>query len=343
MRSETENVKWMYLIGIVLLALSIFGISHISTEHWGITGAVVGTSVADISDDPNAYLIDQYKDATKDDAFAALLDAEQILYEMKQDNLSIHYINDSLIEARGYFEGNDYDVLLREIELIEDPIRRESAKDALITAERTVGTGVDYPRVMQIVEDIKWRRDKAYELQDRIRAYEILFSELSPSMNISTAVLILDNARIELDDERYVKSEDQLSLIDNELDKIRAESTFVRTIIRIGRDTIIAFFVDNYIAIIVFLLLVLIFFMVFFRRLQIYLLKKKIRDMVLEQDVLIKLIKTAQEDYYAHVKIPRKLYETKVFNYKKRAGEIKSQLPVLNRSLDKLKKLKRFV
>jgi len=72
-------------------------------------------------------------------------------------------------------------------------------------------------------------------------------------------------------------------------------------------------------------------------------LRRSIRDMKVEQDVLQDLMKKAQSDYYAKSHITKHTFEIKTSQYQKRMSELKQKLPVVESRLEKRLKYRRFL
>jgi hypothetical protein len=76
---------------------------------------------------------------------------------------------------------------------------------------------------------------------------------------------------------------------------------------------------------------------------RIAMLRRKIKDMGVEKDILEELMKKAQSDYFAKGDITKQTFEIKMAKFKEKLTEIKQKLPVAEVLLEKRLKSKRIL
>lgn len=353
--TEIEQEKSMYIICFSILAICLILLLflQLDTSTFIFDGSITGAVVSDINltptiiEEKRPYIIYEnisLGNITQELALNAILQAEKDMEEMQVAGFGIAWVNDTLIEAKKYFEGENYTALLGEIYKISDLEKREKAKTLVIEAQKKIGVPVDYELVLEKTKVINERKAQAYEIKDLIRAAELRIKDFAQTgLNATALFELLSNAKTEFKEERFEDSIGLLNKIEPKINEIESENTLVKTIYRVGKETTINFIKEHYIAIIITLIILIIIFLLSYNRVMVKILKRKLYDMGVEKDVLTELIKKAQSDYYSKGIIPKKTYEIKMSKYKERMQQIKEQLPVLQARLDKLSKMKRVV
>lgn len=379
--TDAEQEKEMYAICSSILAICLISLLFIS----GIVpspifkGSITGYAVFDRNLTPTIVKEETYvsydnlsfENITQELALNAILQAEKDMLEMQEAGFGIVWVNDTLIEAKKYFEGENYTALLKQIEAIKDTEKKEKAKALLIKAQERIGIPVDYKLVLEGTKAINERKTKTYEIRDLIRASELGIKEFEreaqekletqrksfvgmafglgtkdseeEGLNATPLYEILSNAETEYKEERFEEAINLLTEIEPKIDEIKSENTLVKTIYRAGKETTINFIKEHYIAIIITLVIIIIIFLLSYNRIMVIILNRRIKDMDVEKDVLTELMKKAQKDRYSKGLIPKQTYEIKMAKYKERMQEIKQQMPVVQTRLDKLAKMKRIV
>ncbi len=382
MRDNIEHKKHMYLIcfsvlAICLVLLSVVGKQQISLFKDSLINDAVVSETKNLTltiAEERPYISYEnisFENITRETALNAILQAEKDMQEMQEAGFAVVWVNDTLIEAKKYFEGENYTALLEDIRKISDLERREKARALLIEAQKKIGVPVDYKKVLEKTKAISERKKKTYEISDYLRASELrikeigetLARELSSSifkdlitgavaaetgnltpaggLDMTAASELLDKAKIEFKEERYDDATALLAEIEPKIDEIRSENTLFKTVYKAGKETTINFIKENYLAIIITSVIVIILFLLSFKRIMVTILKRKLQDMNVEKDVLTELMKKSQSDYYSKGAIPKQTYEIKISKYKERMLQIKQQLPVIQARLEKLAKIKR--
>lgn len=349
-KSEAEQEMSMYAIcftTLVISALLLFLIEVDSPDK--ITGFIVFNSTSEKKpvDYPLPVVKPQnisYENISQENALNAILQAENDMKELQEQGFGIRWINDTLLEAKKYFEGANYTTLLEELEKINDTETKERARILVATAQEKIGVPVDYKQVLEKTAAIAERKAKTYELSDLIRSSELRIEEFKQEgLNTSEADVILANAVNEFKNERYEDVENLLATIDTKLIELSAETTMMKTIYRAGKVNIIAFFENHYKELLLLLGSLSVIALLLYNRIMIVILRRKIKDLKVEEDVLEELMKRTQADYFARANIPRHIFEVKIAKFKERLAEVKQTLPVMESLLDKRLKSKRVL
>lgn len=343
----TEKEKAMYAICFSTLIAGVFLLMLLGFNTPNtITGAVVfepGNETISYEDILNFENI-SLENITQETALNALLQAEKDMQEMQESGFGIVWFNDTLIEAKKYFEGENYTALLEEIDKINDTKRKEKAKELLLTAQKTIGVEINYKKVFELSKSINERKKKAFEINDLIRASELRINEFKQQgLDTSEAEDILSNAVDEFENERFESVEGLLENSDKKLIDLSAESTLVKTIYRAGKENISVFLKENYKPLLLLLGSLLIIAILLYNRIKIATLRRRIRDMKVEKIVLENLMKKAQTDYFAEGDITKQTFTIKMEKYKEGLVEIKQSLPVAETLLEKRLKSKRVI
>ena len=170
----TEKEKAMYGISAITIIVGFFVLIFVGFNVPGsITGNVIGGYAAleggnqTLNETPNGTEI------TQEMALNALLQAESDMEELQEAGFNVAFVNDTIIEAKRYFKGEDYTALLAEVEKIEDNKKRGDARNLLFAAQEAAGVEVNYARVVDLSNLVTERKRKTYGLNDEIRAAEL--------------------------------------------------------------------------------------------------------------------------------------------------------------------------
>lgn len=342
----TEEERAMYGISAIILVMGLFLLVFLG---FNIPNALTGHIILETDDEPDTYenLIGRNissENITFEIALNALLQAEKDMDEMQEAGFGIVWVNDTLIEAKKYFAGEDYSGLLGEIEKIGDNKSREKARELLSTAQEKIGVNVDYKKVLEKTKTINERKITAFEINDLIRASDLRLQEFKQQgLGTSEAEEILSDAVNEFKNERFESVESILSSVDSKLIDLSAETTIVKTIYRAGKENIASFVKEHYAPLLLLLGSLMAIAILLYNRIRIAILRHNIKDMKVEQIVLEDLMKKAQMDYYSKGDMTKQTFGIKMEKYKERLVEIKQKLPVAESLLEKRLKSKRVL
>ena len=341
---EFENEKSMYAICLFILAISLLSLMLLEERTGSFTGAAV-YSHDNTKEIPKInYENLPLENATPQIAFDALIQADNDMLEMKEQGFGIRWVNDTLIEAQKYFSGKNYTALLIEIEKINDTEKKAQARELLLLAQEKIGILVDYRKVLEKTKSISERKKKAYEIKDSIRAYELKEKELK-SQNLKTGEIesLISQAKSEFGNERYENAQSLLLDIDKKMLESSAQATIVKAIYKAGKDDITLFFRMHYREILMLLGFLSAVLMLLYNRIMISILRRKITDLRIEQEVLSDLMKKAQDDYFIKGDLTRRAFDIKTVEYKAAMAKSRQRLPVMQALLEKRLKSRRVL
>lgn len=290
------ELKVFVFVSILVLSLSFF------VFYAGeVTGQVVGEEIqGEIVGESEIILVDfEEKNYTESDAVLAIVDIKDFILELKENNFSSVYFNDSLTGAEILLEEGDW---------------------------QSVGETRDI---------LSERLYETYELYDNI----ILFNNsiqkyFSQGLDVSLAKEKFDLLEEAFYEERYSEVElliDDLRLI---LEESRSEASVLASL----NSSLRNFFVKNFKEIIGVIVVVGIISWLFLYLNSRRILKKRIRKMKAEEKVLNKLILKTQEKRFKEGTISGLVYNIRIKKYKEKLSEIGQRLPVLEQKLKRQKK-----
>lgn len=269
-------------------------------------------------------------EASQAQAELEITNSEKIISEMESFGFTTIYVNDLLLESKRSLEQVNYAEILRGN--LETSLReKKEAEDALqlINWEE-----LSYDDVLIYTDQIKERRDQAFEISDKLFAFELkLSAHEDRGDNIAITKNLFEEAKTEFYEDRYEESISKLS---------EAESILEEQMLSDASSNIISrspqVFKQYGLFIISFLAALIILGLLFYSQIKRRIIKNKIKKMKAEQPVLKKLIVKAQKERFKQNKISGLVYNTRIKKYQDRLNKIKEELPVLESSLKKQKK-----
>ena len=278
---------------------------------------------------------------TQQDALLSINESEQIIQEMLKHNFSILYMNDTLLEAKRVFQQAKYAEILRDVNSSE--IKKQEARKALSLVK---WKEITYDNVLVYTDEIKDRREEAFLLIDKIAVEKSkieteqggLFSEglfRSPSTEPSDETKqILEEVKLAFQEDRYQDAEDLLEEFRTALEQEIAETSTLSGIKKGAKN----FFQRYWIHIIISLILLSVIGYFAYKKFEKRLIRRKIKKMKAEKEVLMRLMKKAQEERFKKNIISGLVYNIRMKKYQEKLQEIKQELPVLEARLEKAKK-----
>lgn len=244
---------------------------------------------------------------TQKDALSAIAKSKNDIKTMSEDGFGIVYVNDTLFAA-------------------EESFKR--AKNAIKLGYKEF----NYNEVIELTSKISETMNKSYELSDRIRAFSLQSEEYAKAeVNTSKSRELLIYAKEALANERYPEADDFINKAESMLEIEKAELSLGKAVTRATRS----FFEKNWQQIIGFVLFVIITTIITWRRIRIFLLKRNLSDLKLEQEAIIHLIKKTQVERFDIGQISPLTYQIRMKVYKGRLVQIKHTIPVIESMLPK--------
>ncbi len=269
------------------------------------------------------------QNAARVDAVNAIIQSEADIQSMINSGFGVASVNDSLKSARQAMERADF------AELIRKNATGELAEKARKALEGLDYAGFSYDEVLKHTQEIRKRKQKAYELSDLIRAAEIKIEDYKIlGIETSEAERILSNARTAFENERYAETESILTGADSELEKRKAESAMLIAIVKSGKGII----ENNWIELSVAIIVVSIASWIIWKKTQKNRIYNRLKKLKAEKETLLALMKKTQEERFGKGTIPNSIYNIRKEKYNRRLNEIKETIPVLEGMLRKSQK-----
>ncbi len=259
-------------------------------------------------------------------ALQAINESEIIIENLLEDNFSVGYMEDLLIDAKIVFQKARYAAILRgDIKASENETRE--ATMALKTFDERK---INYSAVLVDTDKIKERGDKILVLVDQIILEEI---KISNAKFVSEETIgILQKAKVSFSEGRYDECEEILNEFEDAFEKEQAETSRLSGL----RKSAMNFFQKNWMYILIFLAVVGITSYLIYKKHKKKILIKKIRKMAAQKKVLIDLTKKAQIERFEKNTLSESVYKIKIKEYQGKMQKIKEELPVLEAKLKEL-------
>jgi hypothetical protein len=253
--------------------------------------------IPDISmNSPTGFIIANNSDITEINATSSISQAEKDISELEKLNFTTTYLNDILIESKNLLGKNNY-------------------KDAFEKSQQ-----------------ISFRKSWTYNISDSIRALEIIIEE-SETESIKANALF-EKAKESFSYERYEETELFIEQAHEHIEEDKAKNTIIEAQYNAVKDNTLDFVKSNWIYITLGIILIITILAIFYEKIYIYTTKRKILMIKIEENVLVNLIKKAQDDRFNKGSISQSLYKAKMNSYRKRNGEIAREEHELSKTLN---------
>ncbi len=300
---RVEHAPQQYLtLVLVFFIMFLFGVimyMMIGSEN-NATGAVIGVATDETVEVKKEHYV------SEKEIEILLNTSAKIVEEMREDDLSTLYVQDLLIEMQD--EANDYNINYNKL-----------LKNAQL--------------ILEAKEDALYVRDLLLLKENEIREYESV-----SGFDAQAAWSLYNKAKEEFGYERYSNVKDLLAQITQTLDKITVDQTRLQTRIFAQTNRVWEWIKNNAISIAITLIIIALVIAMSYKQMQLILLRRRINHLMIEEEVLVGLMKKAQKEYYQDKKITKSMYAMKMEMYSGKMEEIKALLPVLQKELQKKKK-----
>ncbi len=237
------------------------------------------------------------------EAYNAILQARKDIAEMEAANFSTQLVKDLLFEAEQIYNAQ------------------------LALEER--GGKPEYYLVIERTRKISKIKETAFLLHDELKALEAKLREVNSTGNFSEAWKIFEQAKKEFYDERYEKVPELIDKTYKKIIELQALSTRVAAIYKATTKSITKILEMWWKEIIATIIVILFFIIVFWRKIKLWRIDRKIKLLELEKSVLRELIKKAQYEYFQLGKIPEVVYRVKVRKFGELIRDINRKIPLL--------------
>ncbi|MFA5764197.1 MAG: hypothetical protein WC915_05315 [archaeon] len=197
------------------------------------------------------------------------------------------------------------------------------------------------------IDDLKTLISSAYSLKDELIALDTSIIALDEEIDTNQARELYNDAEKEFLDERYEFVTIKIDLAYEKLSELQSDSAKTNAAYEATRKNIMGFLNDNWILISILILIPLSLYIIFRRKINRYLLQRKITENENEIHVLKNEIKKSQEKYFIQGKESEDSYQIKADLYGRKIREINKDnallLEKLERNLHPKKIKKTFV
>jgi hypothetical protein len=333
------------IIFALIIISSLFLIENNPISSLKLTGLITEENIENpkISNSPE----DLESTLTKEEIIEAINKAKTTIQEMKTSNLPTAVVEDTLLEAERTFE------IAKNAEILRDKsLSPEEKADAKKSLELIEWENIDYSDVIPLLNQIEKRKKDAFELQDSIIAamtqtiddpdqevsLEVFLSPNFSPIEDEKTLDLLDQINESFYEDRFEDTESLLDQLKNYLEQKKIDSTTINSL----KNNTKNFIQRNWILIIITLIAISVVIYFSYRKISIYLTEKKIKKLKAKKIALVELIKKAQIERYKDNSISNLVYNIKMKNYKEKLNEIKEDLPVLEKKLDRLNKIRKI-
>jgi len=205
----------------------------------------------------------------------------------------------------------------------------------------------DYSLILERTEKITELRKQAEEISDELKALGARLNNVNAE---SEAFSIFNEAKEEFADERYDMVIDLVEEAYTKIGEEQALKTRFRAIYVASTKTVFDFFEKRWKEIISIITIIILVYLLFRKKVAILLINKKIVNLSFEKEVLGKLIKKSQYEYFHLFKIPEELYHIRIEKFGELIRSIDRQIPILLEEKERIKgttkeevKSKRFI
>jgi len=230
------------------------------------------------------------------------------LQELIEDGYSVLRINDTLSQAEQLFD----------------------AQSALMKADGMP----DFSLILDKTAEITELREQAEGMGDELKALQGRLDKIDYE---SEVFAIFDKAKEEFADERYSKVADLVEEAYVKISEEQAVQTRFRAIYEASTYNITNFFRKWWKEIVFTIILITAAYLFLRKRVAIFLVDRKMNNLYFEKEVLGKLIKKSQYEYFHLLKIPEELYHIRIEKFGELIRDIDRQVPVLMEEKERIK------
>ncbi len=320
--------KSIYIICSFLLIISSLGIFLLKSN-------VTGYATKDSVFVKEEFVFVPSDETNPENAIDNLISAEQAINEMDSFGVNTDFLRDTLLLAKQYYVGNDFQKLRENMQEIKTPIKQDYAGGLIQVYGNTPEyerKAADYEEVARLSQLIKFKQRQIYRILDYIEIMEEKeksFNEIDLTggavSDVSESRRLLTEQKKAFEEGRYDDAEELLAEADAKLDLTLSEVKRNEGLTRLSKN-----FFEKYwwhtLSILVLLGIIAKPVAVKTRK---NLAKKRLDNMRLELKSISELIRKAQEDCFKGKTITVSDYKIRIERYMAKKAEIKHTIPVL--------------
>lgn len=263
---------------------------------------------------------------SRDEAIAAINNSQAIMERMQLAGFSVSYINDSLYQANIVLDQAYYADILRNSS--SSASEKNTARNMLKLVD---WKNIYYDSVLIYTSSISQREQTAYDISDLINVANRRLKNLNSTADYSEAFKILYKANESFVQERFEESQNLLNDVNTKIDEIATENSTLNVITTNAKN----FFYRYWWQIIIFLIVFITLALLIFKKVNRYLLVKRIHRTKTELKVLHNLKIQNQTERFKENNVSALVYNIREKNYDSRIARLTELLPVLEKRLRK--------
>ena len=185
---------------------------------------------------------------------------------------------------------------------------------------------IDFSYILTNCEKFFEIENQAYLSRDMIKGLEEFYSDLSNEIREKEEIeKLFSEIYSEYENERYEKIEELVDEAYNLIIETKSSETALNIFYESTTKSIKNFFINNYKEIVFTFLILLILFLIFKNLIKRFFLNLKLDRLELRKEVLIKLIKEAQSNYFDKGNLSKDVYEIRLRKFSDLIRDIESQ------------------
>jgi hypothetical protein len=197
------------------------------------------------------------------------------------------------------------------------------------------GRQADYTVVFKYLNDFSTINDNALKAQDELNVFNQALAKASTDYNFSSMNVQLVELNTSFTEQRF---EDTLTLVNQAYDKmyeLESSQTKLNLFYSTATKTLKQFLVDNWKTISLVLLVLIISIIIFWRSINTWNIKRKLRAFQIQKEVLLELIKKLQYNYFKKGIISETEFNTRLETFKELIRDLDRKIPLLREDLAK--------
>jgi hypothetical protein len=197
----------------------------------------------------------------------------------------------------------------------------------------------DFSKIKDYCNQVINIQKNATDARDQVDAFMKFYDDSAiKGMNTSSIDAIVKDINLELADERYEQVPPLVDKAYNELSNVRASYTALNVFYKNTATGLKVFFLNNWKAITILVVLAVVLFFIYRIRIVKWLLNRKIESLETRKKVVKELIMKAQKDYFQSGTLAEGDYNIKTKKFAEIIRDIDRQMPLLKEELAKLNK-----
>jgi hypothetical protein len=252
---------------------------------------------------------------TEEEAVNCLSHSKDLMNQMISENLTVLRVNDTILQA---------EVMLNAQKVLKE--RRQKTNFDLV---------ISYCDTIAEIHTLSLNSKDS--LATLLKYYN---STITSGMNTSTLDPIINEVIFEMQSERYEKVQPLIDTAYQEIANVRSRSTTLNLFVDSTTRGMKAFFLKNWITILVSLAVISILWFIFRTPIKVKLLNNQLEKLSRRRDSIKRLIMKSQQDYFQSGKIADSDYKIRIANYADLVRDIDRQVPLIKEELAKLERKK---